>query len=62
MFKTIAETAKITGLSQHFLYDGCRNGSIPCIKSGKKYLLIPEKVVEHLYSHTAVTNNTTIAG
>lgn len=48
MFKSIAETSKATGLSQHFLYNGCRNGTIPCIKSGKKYLLIPEQVLEVL--------------
>ena len=50
MFKSIAETSKITGLSQAFLYQGCRNGTIPCIKSGKKYLLNPEKIVEYLDS------------
>ena len=58
MFKSIAETSKITGLSQHFLYDGCRNGTIPHIKSGKKFLLNPEKVVEYLNSQAATTTQT----
>lgn len=50
MFVSIAETSKITKISQSFLYNGCRNGTIPHIKSGKKYLLNPEKVVEYLDS------------
>ena len=53
MFTTIQETSKITGLSRHFLYDGCRAGTIPCIKSGKKYLLNPEQVVIHLHKQAA---------
>lgn len=53
MFASVAETSKITGLSQAFLYQGCRNGTIPFIKSGKKYLLNPEQVIAHLDSQAA---------
>lgn len=38
-FQTIAEAAKSTGLSQYFLRRGCKDGSIPCIKSGTKYFV-----------------------
>lgn len=33
-FLRIADACAATGLSQHFLRAGCRNGSIPCVKSG----------------------------
>lgn len=39
MFSTITETVKITGLSEYFVRAGCRDGSIPCIRSGVKYLV-----------------------
>jgi hypothetical protein len=36
-FQKIADAAKSTGLSQYFLRKGCRDGSIPCIKSGTTF-------------------------
>lgn len=42
-FQKIPEAAKTTGLSEHFLRKGCKDGTVPCIKSGRTYYVnIPE--------------------
>lgn len=38
-FQKIAEASKTTGLSQYFLRQGCKDGSVPHIKSGTVYLI-----------------------
>lgn len=38
-FQKIAEASKTTGLSQYFLRQGCRDGSIPHIRSGRTFLI-----------------------
>ena len=38
-FASIREACTITGLSQCFLRKGCRNGTIPHIMCGTKYLI-----------------------
>lgn len=38
-FLKIREAAAVTGLSEHFLRLGCRNGSIACVKSGAVYFV-----------------------
>ena len=38
-FQKIAEACKTTGLSQYFLRQGCRDGSIPCVRSGRTYFV-----------------------
>lgn len=38
-FLSIRDAATVTGLSQFFLRNGCRDGSVPCIRSGRKYLV-----------------------
>lgn len=38
-FQKIAEASKTTGLSQYFLRQGCKDGSVPHIKSGTVYLV-----------------------
>lgn len=38
-FMSIKEACQVTGLSQFYLRRGCKDGSIPCIKSGVKYLI-----------------------
>lgn len=37
--QTIENTARLTGASRYFIRNGCRDGSIPCIKSGTKYMV-----------------------
>ena len=38
-FLSIKDAATVTGLSQFYLRNGCRDGSIPCIRSGRKFLV-----------------------
>ena len=38
-FQTIEGACAVTGLSQYYLRKGCKDGSVPCIKSGNKYLV-----------------------
>ena len=38
-FQKIAEASKATGLSQYFLRNGCKDGSVPKLKSGKTYVV-----------------------
>ncbi len=48
LYASIKEVNRITGLSQFFLRAGCRDGSLPCIKSGEKYLLNLPRLLELL--------------
>ena len=38
-FQKIPEACKTTGLSMYFLRKGCRDGSVPNVKSGAVYLV-----------------------
>ena len=38
-FQKIVQACQTTGLSQHYLRTGCKNGSIPHIKSGETYYI-----------------------
>ncbi|MFB2020210.1 hypothetical protein ACEVJL_01820 [Pseudoflavonifractor sp. P01025] len=38
-FQKIPEACKTTGLSQYFLRNGCRDGSVPHVKSGTTYMI-----------------------
>lgn len=38
-FMKIVDASKSTGLSQYFLRNGCKEGSIPHIKSGDTYYI-----------------------
>ena len=42
-FQKITEACKTTGLSQYFLRQGCKDGTIPHIRSGSTYYInVPE--------------------
>ena len=47
-FQKITEACKTTGLSQYFLRQGCKNGTIPHIKSGGVYYINVRALVEQL--------------
>ena len=47
-FMKIHEACNATGLSQFFLRRGCKDGSIPCVKSGTVYYIDMEKLMEKL--------------
>lgn len=38
-FMKIGEASRVTGLSQYFLRQGCRDGTVPHVKSGTVYLV-----------------------
>lgn len=38
-FQKIPEACRTTGLSQYYLRKGCKDGSIPCVRSGGVYYI-----------------------
>lgn len=38
-FQKIPEAARTTGLSQYYLWGGCKDGTVPHVKSGTVYLV-----------------------
>lgn len=46
--QTIEAAAKLSGASQYFIRLGCRNGTIPCVRSGRKYLVNMPLFMEQL--------------
>ena len=38
-FQSIQDAVKTTGLSSYYLRNGCRDGTVPHVKSGSKYLV-----------------------
>ena len=47
-FQKIAEACRTTGLSQYFLRQGCKKGTIPHIKSGGVYYINVPALMETL--------------
>ena len=47
-FQKITEACKTMGLSQYFLRQGCKDGTIPHIKSGGVYYINVQALVEQL--------------
>lgn len=45
-FQTISDASRSTGLSQYFLRRGCKDGSVPNIRSGNKYLINVPLLIE----------------
>ena len=38
-FQKIREAVETTGLSAYFLRNGCKSGTVPCVKSGTTYFV-----------------------
>ena len=47
-YMKIPEACRATGLSQYFLRKGCKDGTIPHVKSGKVYFINVPKLLEQL--------------
>ena len=47
-YQKIPEACKTTGLSQYFLRKGCKDGSVPHIKSGTTYYIDVPALLEKL--------------
>lgn len=52
-YQKIHEACKTTGLSQYFLRKGCKDGTIPHIKSGPTYLRNVPALLAKLEGETA---------
>ena len=47
-FMKIKDAAKVTGLSMYYLRNGCKDGSVPHVKSGTVYLVNIPRLLEKL--------------
>lgn len=47
-FMKIGAASRVTGLSQYFLRQGCKDGSVPHVKSGTVYLVNVPKLLRQL--------------
>ncbi len=47
-FQRLTEASQSTGLSVNYLRSGCKDGSIPHVKSGKVYLVNVPALLEKL--------------
>lgn len=47
-FQKIPDACKTTGLSQYFLRKGCKDGSVPHVKSGPTYYVNVPALLEQL--------------
>lgn len=47
-FQKIKQAVRSTGLSEYFLRRGCRDGSIPCVKSGGTFYVNVPALLEKL--------------
>lgn len=47
-FPKIKEAARRSGLSEFFIRRGCKDGSIPCIRSGATYLVDYDGMIDRL--------------
>ena len=47
-FMKIKDAAKVTGLSMYYLRNGCKDGSVPHVKSGTVYLVNVPRLLEKL--------------
>lgn len=47
-FMKIGAASRATGLSQYFLRQGCKDGSVPHVKSGTVYLINVPKLLRML--------------
>ena len=50
--KTIDETAVLFGLPKHWVRQKVLNGEIVAVRSGKRYLVNVDKLIEYLNSNT----------
>lgn len=65
-YQKISEACRTTGLSQFFLRSGCKNGTVPHIKSGSTYYVdVPAllgKLREQNNAHRCSENRSVTGG
>lgn len=47
-FMKIKDASRATGLSMYYLRNGCKDGIVPCIKSGTVYFINVPRLLEKL--------------
>lgn len=47
-FMKIKDAARVSGLSMYYLRNGCKDGSVPHVKSGTVYLVNMPRLLEKL--------------
>ena len=57
-FASIRETSKLTGLSMYYIRRAVRNGDIPHIRSGEKYLINLSALAERLDAQSKTSSKT----
>ena len=50
-YQSIAAACRSTGLSQHYLRQGCRTGTVPHVMAGTKYLVDVPALLASLRTH-----------
>ena len=61
-FQKIEDAVRSTGLSGYFLRRGCRDGSIPCVRSGRTiYINVPALLQQYDQVNRA-KNSTLVCG
>ena len=55
-FQTIKDASRTTGLSQHYLRQGCISGEVPHIMSGKTYMINVPLLIEKLNAQSVSGN------
>ncbi len=51
-FQTVKEAVRTTGLSEHFIRSGIKEGTVPFVQSGKKFFVNIPKLLERLNAVT----------
>ena len=59
--KTIDNTAVLLGLPKHWVRQKVLNGEIVAVKSGKRYLVNVDKLIEYLNSNTLTSTEETVS-
>lgn len=57
VFQSITQTARNTGLSEYYLRKGIRDGRVPAIMSGSKYLVNVPALLEILNQESHLESN-----
>ena len=61
-FQRIEDAVRTTGLSASFLRRGCRDGSIPCVRSGRTYFINVPGLLQQYDEVNRAKNSTLVCG
>ena len=58
-FQKIEDAVRSTGLSAYYLRRGCRDGSVPCVRSGRTYFINMLSIYSTIPNYSTITNYST---